>query len=470
MVTGWLYSLPRSAKILVKDSISAVKKHPRIAVFGASLLVCGTAVAAFSSAPATGSAQAYGNVPSAPVEREIALDSILNAQADQLGQHNFSLYRDGYTRSADTAQTLFTRLGVDDAQAVEFMRKDPLARLILASNRGNVHVTAEVNPQGELVRLQAALRSQTDKHFNRVSVSRNDQGELVSLSETVPFEVRERVAMGTINYSLYGAMDSLGLPDSITIQMADIFGARIDFARHLRRGDTFQLVYESFEADGVPMGAGRILAAQFINDGRKFDAVWFQTDPLKRGSYYSFDGKSLRTTFLKYALEFTRVSSNFGRRLHPIQNTWREHKGIDYAAPSGTTIRTVGDGRVEFAGVQNGYGNVVIIAHDQSRSTLYAHMSRIDVKKGQLVQQGDPIGAVGQTGWATGPHLHFEFRENGVQRDPTTLATQTEDVPIPADMKAAFEQTAQANAMLLGQVAVMMAVDKSQPSKVAVVE
>ncbi|CAK7017515.1 Murein DD-endopeptidase MepM [Saezia sanguinis] len=461
-MADWL-SLPRAVKNLVLDGVvGSFKRHPRVTLLGASLLVCGSAMAALSVSPATDEA---ASVHVTAIERVLPVESELAQQADLLGEHQYSLYRDGYTRSSDTIQALFGRLGIDDAQALEFMRKDPLARLIMSSNR-DVRVMAEVGQQGELVRLQAGLRSQTARHFNRITIQRNEEGNLTSVSETVPVEVRERVAMGTIKYSLYGATDAIGLPDNIAIQMVDIFGSRIDFTRHLRRGDTFQLVYESYEADGVPMGTGRILGAQFINGGRNYNAVWFQPDESVRGTYYTFDGKSLRTTFLAYPLEYTRVSSAFGRRLHPIQNTWRDHKGIDYAAPTGTTVRTVGDGRIEFAGVQRGYGNVVIVSHDKTRSTLYAHMSRIDVTKGQLVQQGDPIGAVGQTGWATGPHLHFEFKENGVQRDPAILAAQTEAQPIPENLQAEFDRTAQIHADLLGRVAELMVV-RSTDTEVA---
>ena len=435
------------------------KKNPLLTLIGAGMLVCGSAMAALSITPPDNTAEYEALVTQ--INEDLALNPILEQQAKLLENYQFALHRDGYTKSSDTPQTLFERLGIDDEQALTFLRTDPLARLILASSR-NVRVTAFLAPDNSLLRLQGYLRSQTEKHFQRVTILRNEDGTFSSVSHTVPVEVRERVAMGTIKYSLYGATTEIGLPDNISYQLADIFESRINFTRQLRRGDTFQLVYESYEADGEPLGTGRILAAQFINAGRHYDAVWFQPNETIRGNYYTFDGKSLRTTFLAYPLQYTRVSSNFGRRFHPILNTWREHKGIDYAAPTGTPVRTVGDGRVEFAGVQNGYGNVVIVSHDKTRTTLYAHMSRIDVTKGQMLQQGDLVGAVGQTGWATGPHLHFEFRENGLQRDPTILTTQTEAQPIPEELMPAFEQTALVNSQLLGRVADLMIINPGE--------
>lgn len=438
----------------MNGAIKVFKKNPWLTVLGTGLLLCGSAMAALSASP-IGEDKVLASVTQ--VQQNLFENSSLSIQAKLLESHQYTLYRNTYTRNADTPQTLFERLGIDDAQALEFMRTNPMARLVL-SGKKNTHVTAEVTPDGTLISLKAGLRSQTEQHFNRITIQNIGEGKFSALSETVPVETVERVAMGTITYSLYGATSAIGLSDNISIQLADVFDSRIDFTRQLRRGDTFQLVYESYEADGEPFGTGRILAAQFINGERRLDAVWFQPDPNEKGSYYTFDGQSLRMTFLAYPLEYTRVSSTYGRRLHPILNTWRNHNGIDYAAPTGTPIRTVADGRVEFAGVQNGFGNIVIISHDNKRTTAYAHMSRIDVTKGQLVSQGDLIGTVGQTGWATGPHLHFEFREDGIQRDPSILAAQSNAKPIEPELMPLFEQTARANAKFIGRVEQLMAI------------
>lgn len=430
------------------------RKYPRLTTLGIGLVLFGCAMTALGISAVNRADQEMeqGTATSTLVEREIPLHTILAQQTKELSNTNLAFSRETYTTQGDTAEKLFTRLDINDEEAQKFLRNDPIARMILESNRP-VRITVHLAADGSLKQLTAGLRSKTERHFNRITVERDANQQLTSISETVPVEIRERVAAGEITYSLYGATDKIGLPVNIAYELADIFSSRIDFTRHLRKGDNFQLVYESYEADGVPLGVGRILAAQFKNGNRKFDAVYFQTNPNKKGAYYTFDGKSLKTVFLDFPLQYTRVSSNFGKRLHPIKKTWREHKGIDYAAPTGTAVRTVGDGVVEFAGVQNGYGNIVIVKHDKTRTTAYAHLSRIDVSKGQLLEQGDVIGAVGMTGWATGPHLHFEFRENKVQKDPKILSTQTEAVPIPENMQADFDANSSSSSMLLAHIA-----------------
>jgi len=210
----------------------------------------------------------------------------------------------------------------------------------------------------------------------------------------------------------------------------------------LRKGDRFSVVYETLEADGEPLRTGRVLSAEFVNNGKSHEAVWFQ-EAGSKGAYYSLAGDSLRRAYLSAPLEFSRVSSGFAMRFHPILQKWRAHLGTDFAAPTGTAVRTVGDGVVEFAGVQNGFGNVIFIKHRKEHVTVYAHLSRIDVKKGESVSQGETIGAVGSTGWATGPHLHFEFRVDGKQQDPMTIAKSSEAAaPISAASRPAFDRMA----------------------------
>ena len=169
--------------------------------------------------------------------------------------------------------------------------------------------------------------------------------------------------------------------------------------------------------------------------------MWFQ-EPGTKGGYYTLDGTSMRRAYLTSPVEFSRVTSGFSMRFHPILQKWRAHLGVDYAAPTGTAVRSVGDGMVDFAGVQNGFGNVVIVKHSSGHTTVYAHLSRIAVARGQKVSQGQNLGAVGSTGWATGPHLHFEFRVNGMHQDPMTIARQSESVPVSAAAKPAFDKLA----------------------------
>jgi murein DD-endopeptidase MepM/ murein hydrolase activator NlpD len=202
------------------------------------------------------------------------------------------------------------------------------------------------------------------------------------------------------------------------------------------------VVYEDLQADGESMRSGRVLSTEFVNNGKSNQAVLFQDAASSKGQYYTFDGQSLRKAFLASPLEFTRMSSGYGIRVHPITKDKKAHKGIDYAAPTGTPVRTVGDGVVEFAGMQRGYGNVIEIKHRADMTTVFAHLSRIDVKKGQKVEQGDKIGAVGSTGFSTGPHLHFEFRVDGEHRDPLTLVAEGGGAqPLTASSKAVFDKT-----------------------------
>jgi murein DD-endopeptidase MepM/ murein hydrolase activator NlpD len=193
-----------------------------------------------------------------------------------------------------------------------------------------------------------------------------------------------------------------------------------------------------FYQDGEPVRSGRLLAVEFVNDGKPHQAVWYQPAG-QAGSYYAFDGQSLRRAFLRTPIEFSRISSGFGGRMHPILNTWKQHTGVDYASPIGTPIRATGDGVVAFAGQQNGYGNVVIIKHQGVYSTLYGHMSAFakGMRTGARITQGEVIGFVGMTGWATGPHLHYEFRINNQAKDPLRVA-MPQALPIPGEQLAAF--------------------------------
>ncbi|HEX2519894.1 MAG TPA: M23 family metallopeptidase, partial [Castellaniella sp.] len=246
-----------------------------------------------------------------------------------------------------------------------------------------------------------------------------------------------RIAEGEISSSLFGAADEADLPDSVTLEMVDILGSRIDFLKDLRKGDRFRVLYDAYMHDGEEVGTGRIRALEFINGGKTYSAVWFDNGNGASG-YYDFSGASLKGAFLKTAIKFTRISSRFGMRMHPIHKKWAGHKGVDYAAPAGTPIHATADGTIAFIGQQNGYGNVIILKNFGQYSTLYAHQSRFapGLKKGEHVQQGQLIGYVGQTGWATGPHLHYEFRINDKPVDPLSVDLPVARTLDPADHKA----------------------------------
>jgi murein DD-endopeptidase MepM/ murein hydrolase activator NlpD len=257
---------------------------------------------------------------------------------------------------------------------------------------------------------------------------------------------------GEIRSSLFAATDAIGLPDSIATQMADIFGGDIDFHRDLRRGDRFSVVYEMLFNQGQPVRTGRILATEFANNGKTFRAVWFES---KDGQgYYTAEGKNIRKAFLRSPLEFSRVTSGFSHsRFHPIHQTWRAHKGVDYGAPVGTRIKATGDGIVEFVGKQGGYGNLVVIRHHGRYTTHYGHLNGFaaGIRKGQRVSQGDIIGYVGKTGWATGPHLHYEFRINDVHQNPLAVALPSAP-PLAPQQMAEFKHHANPLAYRLDRI------------------
>lgn len=422
--------------------------HPkRVTALLAALMLGGGggafAVASFAPDPS--------NIPVRQVQ-EFVQPLALNASMEALESQAFNLHRSEVTRSGDTADTLLKRLGVDDAAAAAFLRSDATARDALLG-RGGRNVTAETGESNTLVKLSARWSPDDDGNFKRLVIEKAAQG-FQSRIETAPLTASTRLASGTIQSSLFAATDDAAIPDAIAVQIAEIFSSDIDFHRALRKGDRFSIVYETLSGDGEPLRTGRVLSAEFVNNGKAHQAMWFQ-DPVAggKGNYYGLDGQSLRRAFLASPMEFSRLSSGFKMRFHPILKTMKAHLGVDYAAPTGTSVRSVGDGVVEFAGTQNGFGNVVFVNHGKQQTTVYAHLSRINVRKGQSISQGQQIGAVGATGWATGPHLHFEFRVDGQHRDPLTLARQSENIPLSAAAKPLFTQVAAANRVALAAAA-----------------
>src|SRR3954470_4783745 len=320
----------------------------------------------------------------------------------------------------DTLAGFLGRLGLDDAAIQRLVRTPALRALRPGSN-----VRADTSTDGAPTAVSFLTGRDT-------LVKIVPQGESFrAVEEQAALETRVTMKASVIRSSLFAATDAVGVPDSIAMQLADIFGGDIDFHRDLRKGDRFTVVYEVYHLAGRPVRAGRLLAAEFVNQGKTLRAVHFGS------GYYGADGKNLRKAFLRSPLEFSRISSGFGMRRHPIQKTWRTHKGTDYAAPSGTRVRATGDAVVEFAGVKGGYGNVVILRHNGQYSTVYAHLSRIAVRRGARVAQTDTIGYVGQTGWATGPHLHYEFRVAGQPRNPLSIALPAA-LPLPQAQLSAF--------------------------------
>jgi murein DD-endopeptidase MepM/ murein hydrolase activator NlpD len=275
-----------------------------------------------------------------------------------------------------------------------------------------------------------------------LNVSRDSAAGFQATLSAPPVEVRWKIGTGQIRSSLYAAADDAGLPDAITMQLADVFAGDIDFYHDVRAGDRFAVVYEMRYIDGEPAGAGRIVAAEF-SQGAKTLRAFLYRDDAGQHAYYGEDGQALRRAFLRSPMEFSRITSGFsGARFHPVMQDWRAHKGVDYAAPVGTPVRATASGTVLFAGAQNGYGNVIHLKHQGAFSTLYAHLSRFapQLRLGAKVSQGDVIGYVGQTGWATGPHLHYEFRVGDEQRNPLTIALPDGE-PLGLAQHAVFRST-----------------------------
>ena len=394
-------------------------------------------IAAFGAIPAFGVVAAFGFAPNTGIEKievsrvvqEIALPEPV-ALDDGVQTH---FVQEDRVQRGDTLAALLAKLNVDDPEAVAFLRQAKEARPFARLRTGR-SVRVQTSANGELLHLSYLTPSGTLLQLER-------QGEKFKVSEEpADLDFRPQMVSGEIHSSLFAATDYAGLPDSIATQIVEIFSSQIDFHRDLRRGDRFAVVYETYYHEGELIRTGRVLAVEFTNQGKTHQALWFDSKD-GPGGYYTPDGKSLRKAFLRSPLEFSRISSGYSlARFHPILLTWTAHRGIDYAAPTGTRVRTTGDGVVSFAGWQNGYGNLIIVQHPGKYTTYYAHLSGFasGIRKGARVAQGDFIGFVGQTGMATGPHLHYEFHINGMQHDPLRIVLP-EAVPITRELRAAFD-------------------------------
>lgn len=405
--------------------------HPRRLAAGTVTVLAVFAGTAFGLAPMAPDAAA---LPKRLITESFTPDN-LDAQLDALAAQHLVLSHNDVTRANETAATLTKRLGVADAELNAFLQGDVTSRKLWQGRAGKL-VSATTDGDGKLTELVARYPAERDDqfstHFSRLAITRSEHG-FTSKVETLPLGTTTRLATGTVRTSLFAATDDANVPDPIATQMAEMFSTDIDFHRELRKGDTFSVVYEALTADGEPVpwnqGAGRVLAAEFVNDGKPHASVWF-ADASGKGAYFDLDGRSKHSAFLASPLAFSRITSGFSMRFHPILKEWKRHEGVDYGAPIGTPVHVVGDGVVAFAGQQNGYGNVIQIQHSDNRLTVYAHLSKIDVKRGEHVSQGEHIGDVGMTGWATGPHLHFEFRVAGVVKDPLTIAKTAETLAL----------------------------------------
>ncbi len=332
----------------------------------------------------------------------------------------------------DSVASVLARLNVNDTAAFNYLRTAQDARIIYQLRPGR-SMQATTDGTGKLKQLRYFYGS--EKYLD---VSRKPDGGFAAADKPLVPTVQIQQKAGVIRSSLFGATDALNIPDAIATQIARVFSTDIDFHIDLRKDDTFSVVYEMLFQDGEYLRPGRVLSAQFVNNGKTFEAFLF-TDPEGNENYFSADGSNRAKSFLRSPLEFSRVSSTFGARFHPIFKNWRQHTGVDFAAPQGTRIWAVADGMVDYAGVKGGYGNVVEIRHSGAVTTLYAHLNGFapNVRKGSRVRQGEVIGFVGKTGFATGPHLHYEFKIAGQHQDPMRVALPKAD-PLPAQYKTQF--------------------------------
>lgn len=343
-------------------------------------------------------------------------------------------------KSGDNLSLIFPRVGLtardvynvaqlgDDIKPLLNLRPGQIMRFGFSSEQAS---TSLQKLQLELSPIQTLEVTATADGYQATLLSRE-------------IEIRQAHASGTIESSLFEAGIEAGLSDSMVMELAYIFGWDIDFALDLRQGDTFKLLFEQEYLDGDKIADGVILAAEFTNRGQSYRAIRY-TDDAGLSRYYSPEGDSMRKTFSRSPVHFSRISSRFNpNRKHPVLNTNRPHKGVDYAAATGTPILATGDGKVEFVGRKGGYGRTVILTHGGKYTTLYAHMSsyKKGMKRGKRVQQGDTIGYIGSSGLATGPHLHYEFRINGVHRNPLTVNLPKAE-PLPKKYQSDFKDQAQ---------------------------
>jgi murein DD-endopeptidase MepM/ murein hydrolase activator NlpD len=335
----------------------------------------------------------------------------------------------------DTVAALFDRLGVSDRNALEFLKTDATGKMIFRQLVPGRMLQAETGIDGELLALRYFVSASSLLEANRTPAGIKTRQRAISEEPRLVYK------SATIRSSLFAATDAAGIPDAVAMQLARVFATDIDFHTDLRKGDRFSVVYEMIYESGELIAPGRILAAQFVNDGRVHHAIHFRDDEGVDG-YYSLDGSNRAKAFLRSPVEFSRVSSGFGARFHPIFKNWRAHTGVDFAAPKGTRVLATADGHVISAGYRGGYGNAVEIRHG-SITTLYAHLSGFagGIRAGARVRQADPIGYVGSTGYATGPHLHYEFKIGGVHQDPLRVALPKAE-PVPARLRSQFQQVA----------------------------
>lgn len=389
-----------------------------------------------STLPLLAVVSAFGIIPQSQISfafnQKVVEEISLPTVAQDADSSNI-FWRTERVQRGDTIGELLRRLNVDDPDASHYLRTSKATESLQRLATGK-DMQVETLADGSLLSLRYI-----NNNGNHVFIEKKD-GRLVAKTLSAQIEKRVFMRTGDISSTLYAATDAASISDAVANQLADIFSGDIDFHRDLRKGDRFSVIYEMNYSNGEPVSTGNILAAEFINQGHQHRALYFEMNK-NHGNYFSPDGKSMRKAFLRSPLEFSRVSSGFKlSRFHPVLNKWRAHKGVDYAAATGTKVKVTADGSIDFVGKQGGYGNVVIVNHQGRYTTVYGHLSRFasGLHRGQRVAQGEIIAYVGQTGLASGPHLHYEFKIKGQQHDPLRVALP-DARPISAVQKAQFQ-------------------------------
>ncbi len=392
-----------------------------------------------SSLPLFGVVTAFGTAPNTYIEtfqvEEVVRDlSIPNIVYNNNSNRNF--WHQENIQRGDTIAAILTRLQVNNQNKSAFLRAARNSQAMRKLIPGKT-VYAQTTAQGELLMMRYFFGNE------ELFLMEKTDGTFQMIEQQAELDAQIRMRSGTVTSSLFGATDQAGVPNSIALQIIDIFETEIDFHRDIRKGDRFTVVYETLHDNGEQAKTGRILAAEYVNKGKSYKALYFQS-PNGDGGYYTPAGESMQRQFLRSPLEFSRISSGFSNsRFHPVLKKWRSHRGVDYAAPTGTPIKATANGTVSFAGKKGGYGKLIVLKHNGKYDTAYGHLSRFakGLRGGARVNQGDVIGYVGATGLATGPHLHYELRVNGVQHDPAKVVLPSAPPIAEKDRVAFFKET-----------------------------
>jgi len=377
--------------------------------------------------------------PEEPVGMQTVMEKLI-VLPEEISTPGLPYVYDDHVGPGDTMQSIFRRLGISDPKALAFLQENPEAARAIQQLRSGYSFTAVVDPLGHLL----SMRLPVTANGKSVEISRNANEHSFQISSTsVAFESGTEMRSGVIKNSLFAAAEAVGLPDSVAKQLADLFGTEIDFHSDLREGDRFSVIYKTMYDQGASTQAGQILAAEFINQGVRY-TVFLHTTADGYSDYYKSTGQSLRSSFLRSPLDFSRVTSTFGRRMHPVLRSWHNHSGVDFSAPTGTPVRATSDGEVSFIGRYGGYGKFIVLKHRDNISTAYGHLNAFapGLSVGETVRQGEIIGEVGTTGRTTGPHLHYEFRINDIAQNPMT-AMLPNSQPLKGKELARFRENTQ---------------------------